>query len=99
MTTYVSAVPLAMVRTVEGSYRNVYQDEPIEGEAVEPENLKRLVRKGFLVESAADAAEGPPAKGAKLEVWQDYARTQGATDEDLDGVTKADLIAAYGEQD
>jgi hypothetical protein len=29
-------------------------------------------------------------------VRTEYARSQGATDEDLDGKTKDDLIAAYG---
>lgn len=64
MTTYVSAVPLAVVRTIDGGYRNVYRDEEVAGAAVDPDNLERLVRKGFLVEKdetndGADGSDGP----------------------------------------
>lgn len=102
MTTYVSAVPLAMVRTIDGGYRNVYRDEEVAGAAVDPDNLERLVRKGFLVEKDetsddSDGSEGPPAKSANKAAWEAYARSQGATDEDLDGTSKDDLIAAYGD--
>lgn len=97
-TIYTSAVPLTMVRTVEGSYSNVLQDEQIPGEIVHPDDLKRLVRKGFLVEvEATEEPSGPPAKSASKGDWEAYARSQGATDEDLDGATKEDLVATYGE--
>ncbi|WP_243061155.1 hypothetical protein [Nocardioides sp. SR21] len=97
---YASAVPLTMVRTVEGSYSNVLQDEQIPAEIVHPDDLKRLVRKGFLVEveaQEADEPSGPPSKSASKADWEAYARSQGATDEDLEGVTKDDLVATYGE--
>lgn len=97
---YVSAVPLTMVRTVDGGYRNVLEGDPIAGEAVDTTDLERLVRKGFLVEFETDEAvdpSGPPAKSASKGDWEAYARSQGATDEDLDGVTKDDLVATYGE--
>lgn len=55
---YVSAVPLTMVRLVEGGYLNVLQGDPIPGEAVQPDDLKRLVRKGFLKEAEAPAQKG-----------------------------------------
>lgn len=97
-TTYVSAVPLTMVRLAEGGYRNVLQGDPIVGQAVDAEDLKRLVRKGFLVEKADDegASDGPPAKSASKGDWEAYARSQGATDEELDGLTKDELVAGYG---
>lgn len=95
--TYVSAVPLTMVRLVDGGYRNVLEGDQIAGEAVDPDDLKRLVRKGFLVEKDDDQPAGPPAKSAPKGAWEAYARSQGATDEDLDGVTKDDLVATYGE--
>lgn len=65
--TYVSAVPLTMVRLVDGGYRNVLEGDPIEGEAVDPDDLKRLVRKKFLTKleaaakKAAEADESKPA--------------------------------------
>jgi hypothetical protein len=38
-----------------------------------------------------------PAKSASKGDWEAFARSQGATDADLDGLTKDDLIAAYGD--
>jgi hypothetical protein len=37
-----------------------------------------------------------PKKSAKTEEWQEYARSKGATDADLEGKSRADLIAEYG---
>jgi predicted component of type VI protein secretion system len=36
-----------------------------------------------------------PARNASLEVWQEYARALGATEDDLDGKTRGDLIDTY----
>lgn len=65
--TYVSAVPLTMVRLASGGYQNVLEGDPIAGEAVNPEDLKRLVRKKFLVEAPKGvdkSASQPPAPNA-----------------------------------
>ncbi len=61
------------------------------------ENLKLLKSIGAVVlgERAASEAE-KPAKSASKEAWESYARSQGATDADLDGKTRDDLVAAYG---
>lgn len=40
------------------------------------------------------ATVGAPAGNASLETWQAYARTQGFTDDDLDGKNRDDLRAA-----
>lgn len=99
-TTYASAVPLTMVRLVDGGYRNVLQGDPISGDSVDPKDLERLVRKGFLVKVDVvdqEAPSGPPAKSSSKGDWEAYARSQGATDENLAGATKDDLIAAYGD--
>jgi hypothetical protein len=37
-----------------------------------------------------------PAGNASLEEWQDYARTQGATDADLEGKKRDELREQYG---
>lgn len=37
-----------------------------------------------------------PAGNASLEDWQEFARSQGATDDDLEGKTRNDLRAEYG---
>ncbi|WP_372733606.1 hypothetical protein [Nocardioides sp.] len=69
------------------------------------ENLKLLKSIGAVVlgERAASEAEKPdeteadkPAKSASKEAWESYARSKGATDADLDGKTRDDLVAAYG---
>lgn len=66
------------------------------------ERCKELVDEGMLEAvsstdaAAADEPEGPPAKSASKADWEAYARTQGATDADLEGATKDDLIAKYG---
>lgn len=67
MTTYVSAVPLTMVRLVDGGYHNVFKDEPIAGTSVDPDNLKRLVRKGYLVEKTnSEASDDDGSKPASV---------------------------------
>lgn len=38
-----------------------------------------------------DATVEPPARNASLEAWQEYARTQGLTDADLEGKHRDDL--------
>lgn len=95
---YVSAVPLTMVRTVEGGYRNVLEGDPIAGEAVQPEDLKRLVRKGFLkeleVKVEADAG-GAPAKSASKGDWVEFAVSQGLSEEDANAATKDELVEKY----
>lgn len=36
-----------------------------------------------------------PAKNARLEVWQEYARTRGASEDDLAGKGRDELVAEY----
>ena len=76
-----------MVRTVDGGYRHVYQDEPIAGDAIDPENLKRLVKKGFLAEATATgdesdsgSAKPPTIKEIMADVGDDKAKAQEALD-------------------
>jgi hypothetical protein len=42
------------------------------------------------------SGSGAPAGNASLADWQEYARTQGATDADLDGKSRNDLRDTYG---
>lgn len=92
--TYVSAVPLTMVRLAEGGYSNVLQGDPIAGEAVDADDLKRLVRKGFLKEfdggsnkAAKKSAAGGDSKPTSVkdilaEVGDDKAKAQEYLDEE-----------------
>lgn len=43
----------------------------------------------------ADTSEAP-AGNASLEVWQEYAKSQGASDDDLDGMSRNELREQYG---
>lgn len=100
---YTSAVPLTMVRTVDGGYRNVFQDEAISGDSVDSANLKRLVRKGFLVE---EKSAGKPVKAAPTgpnpgtaefvlaEVGDDKGKAQVALDEETARETPRKTLVA-----
>jgi hypothetical protein len=44
----------------------------------------------------AGSADKKPAGNATTEEWQDYARSQGASDEDLEGQSRDDLRKQYG---
>ena len=46
--------------------------------------------------AAATAVEGAPAKSANKGEWETFARAQGATDADLDGLSKDAMIERYG---
>jgi hypothetical protein len=63
---------------------------------VVPESQPAVV---IVPETVSESGEpsGPPAKSAPKADWEAYARSQGATDADLEGQTKDDLIAAYGD--
>ena len=47
-------------------------------------------------EPAPGASVEAPAKSASKADWEAYARSQGATDADLDGATKDSLVTKYG---
>lgn len=101
--TYVSAVPLTMVRLVDGGYRNVLEGDPIAGEAVDAKDLKRLVRKGFLVEHKPPKEKGSsssnddpnPGTAAYVlkEVGTDKAKAKAALDQEKAGQNRTTLIA------
>lgn len=40
-----------------------------------------------------------PSRGASTEAWQEFARSVGATDADLAGKSRADLIEQYGTEE
>ena len=98
---FTSAVPLTMVRTVEGSYSNVLQDEQIPGEIVHPDDLKRLVRKGFLVEvkavkkAAKDDSTEPATDTVEAilaEVGDDKTKAAAALETEKAGKNRSTLV-------
>lgn len=44
-----------------------------------------------------EPTDGKPRGNASLEVWQDYAKSQGATDEDLDGMSRDEVRDLYAD--
>jgi hypothetical protein len=45
---------------------------------------------------AAEVDDEAPADNASLEAWQEYAKSQGASDDDLDGMSRNELREQYG---
>lgn len=48
----------------------------------------------YLSQGWVDADEAPKANSS-LKVWQDYARSQGVSDAELEGVSRDDLRARF----
>lgn len=97
MTNYVVTAPLVIVRQKDGSRVHVYAGAPVPKDA-DREHLEQLIDQD-MVEKAAEPEsdeDGAPAKSAAKAEWEAYARAQGATDEDLEGKTKDELVSTYG---
>lgn len=89
--------PLATFR-VAGQLMYVYHDGVLP-EGVDKADLKHLLDSD-LIEKVSESApaddDKAPAKSATKDEWEAFARSKGASDADLDGKTKDDLITAYG---
>lgn len=103
MANHTVTAPLVVLRQQDGSRVHLYQGAPVPDTA-DSEHVDQLVELGMLgkAETAVAAASGeapagPPAKSASKADWEAYARSQGATDADLDGATKDDIVAIYGD--
>lgn len=96
MANYTVTAPLVVLRQQDGSYVHLYEGTPVP-DSGDTNHVKQLVDYGMLSAAADEPADGPPARSASKADWEDYARSQGATDADINGVTKDDLVAAYGE--
>lgn len=92
--------PLVIVKDAAGAMQYHYQGAVLP-DYVSSDDLKRLSAEGLIAESAvpADApvvpADQRPAGNASLEAWSDYAVTQGATVEELDGLSRDEIRALY----
>lgn len=98
---YKVTAPLVIIANADGKSGDWYgYVDAIVPAGLNDERCKQLAVEGMLEEvseTEADDAAGPPAKSASKGDWEAYARSQGATDEDLAGKTKDDLVDAYGE--
>lgn len=88
---YVVTGPLATVKVGENIVY-LYKDAPIPASA-DKDGVEHLLAIGLISKVGTDEV---PAKSAAKGDWEAFARTQGATDADLEGKSKDDLIAAYG---
>jgi hypothetical protein len=99
---YTVTAPLVVVPDESGADRYLYKGAPVPGD-IAKEHTDRLAAEGLIEETSTPAVaattdeDEPPAKSASKADWEAYARSQGATDADLDGATKDDLVATYGE--
>lgn len=91
--------PLVIAKREDGSDVYVYAGSPL------PDGLAKgeVARLADYLEDEASVEDGEaesgseqPAGNASLEEWQEFARTQGATDTDLDGKSRNDLRDQYG---
>lgn len=89
---YRVVAPLCVIANEKGSMGHFYRDE-ILPEGLPAERLEQLADEGML--ERIGGSDGPPAKSAKKADWEAYARSRGATDEDLDGKSKDEIVAAY----
>lgn len=101
--TYNVTSPLVIAKLQGGTYVHLYEGAPLP-EDVDADQLKQLVDQKMVAEADTapvdDPADDPggggkPAGNASLEKWQEYARSQGASDADLDGVSRDDLRDRY----
>jgi hypothetical protein len=107
---YVVAVPLAIVRTSEGTLIHLYDGQPVPDNA-DPADLERLAAGGFLAEvneSAAVPAEPEPvqpvqsaptkpAGNASYDAWATYVVESGhASEDEVSGLTRDELRELYG---
>lgn len=60
---------------------------------VQEDHSDRYLQQGWELAGTSSTAAAP-AGNASLADWQDYARTQGYSEADLEGKTRADLRAA-----
>lgn len=98
---YVVTAPLVIAKDTSGRQHHLYNGAVLFDE-VDPDQLEQLIESDMVKEFTAEAeddgdqVDGPPAKSASKGDWEAYARSQGATDEDLDGKTKDELVSSYG---
>jgi hypothetical protein len=95
---YVVKSPLVLVTDEQGSVQYLYAGAAVPA-YVSDDRIKELRKEGHIEKAGVTEPpvdEQPPAKNASLEKWQEFARSKGATDADLDGVSRDDLVAAYG---
>jgi hypothetical protein len=94
---YKVTAPLVVIANADGTSGDWYgYTDSVVPEGWNDERCKQLVDEGFLVKSDDDGQVKKPAKSASKGEWEAYARSQGATDDDLDGKSKDDLVDAYG---
>jgi len=99
---YIASKPLVITKREDGSDLYLYHGSPVPGH-VKGEELQRLLDGEFIAED--DATEAPadvppameekPAGNASLKAWQSYAKSQGTSEEDLDGLSRDDVRSLF----
>lgn len=97
------SAPLVVATTENGRVMHLYKGDVVPKD-VSKDSLDNLKSLGFVTgeevdpipESPEPVAAVAPAGNAGLEEWQEYARSRGASDADLDGKTRNELREQYG---
>jgi len=88
---YVESTP-ATRGEVQGNQTSADNGDPFNG-LTDDQLRAAATARGFKL---VDTSEEKPSGNAKLETWQKYARTKGATEADLEGKSRDDLRKEYG---
>lgn len=98
MAAYQVTGPLVIAKKEDGGDLHLYEGAIVGGQS--DDWVKRHLALGLICKSDAPEpvepeGDGKPAGNASLEAWQDYAKTQGHTDDDLDGLSRDDIRALF----
>ena len=89
------AAPLVTARTTNGRVVYLFKGDVVT-EDIDQESIDHLESLGFLTEdSPAADADQKPAGNASQADWTKYAKAQGKTDEDLDGLGRDEIRALF----
>jgi hypothetical protein len=100
--------PLVVLHGLDERHHYLYSGAVVVPEAYDRDQIKSLIEEGQLGsegERVAALADEPPHEekpdapsgNASLEAWQDYAKSQGASDDDLEGLSRNDLRDKYSD--
>lgn len=93
MAAYVVSGPLVIAKKESGGDLHLYEGAVVPS-YMDAEWVKRHLALGLIAKgdpSAAVEDDGRPKANGSLEAWQDYAKANGKTDADLDGLGRDDV--------
>lgn len=98
MAAYRVTGPLVIAKKEDGGDLHLYEGAVVGGQSddwVKRHLALGLIEKTDAPEPVAPEEDEKPAGNASLEAWQDYAKANGHTDTDLDGLSRDDIRALF----